>query len=879
MIEKNLECFKKLYGEVTLNKILETKKPDFIKETSNGDNFILSKKGEAIPGYDPEKPKENIKETLKEYSFEDGDCTILIGAGAGHSTEYIKEKMSKKHKLVIIEPVLYFLKTLFERFDLSEEIAEKRILFPECNKESLTALLAIMETHFIIQSFQVIREKYTFHMLEEYQETSDYVSDLINQIQCNVGTVAAAGYKIAKNDIENLPYILPHRGVDCLKDLYKDKPAVIIATGPSMMKNIHWLLKEDNREKVIIISVVQALRGLLALGLKPDFICTVDYCEVNIEHFKMLWDCNVPLVALNRTYYPILQQWMGPLFISVSSSPPSDESVVGYIQKKGTLEQGGSVSHFNLGLAIHLGCSPIMMLGQDLAFEKDLSHMPLVDAGGKVKEENGMLVWDIDDPRSILKDKTHGMGMTQYVEGYFGGYVSTNVGLASFKTSFEMINHAYKDKVKILNCTEGGAKINGIRRMSFRSALETYAVEKIEKDVIIPYFSRDPDFEKDVERCIELLEKELSGLNIIYKESIKAIRSSDKLKKEKDKKKLEKLMNENYKHSIAAEKEARSSNLMGLYLYSKTRAIHSRKYNVKKDSTHLLNNKEDLNKRIESNQMILKAARDASADLIKSFEKVLADLKHIRRTKDLSKLYKIPDIEVDLSDSEKYFSVGNFAHPLLDAQRVLLDFKTKDDKMAKEVLEKAIKMREEFLEEAEKREDNTKLIEYLELIEEAQKEGRERKDFLKAKELLEKAEDLFPEKEEAKIGLATTYYFLKEFEKAEDKYKFLVERNPDNKRLKFEYAQVLLLIDIKRSFLLFNEVFQETDEFDSFLLKLSGLYFENDLIEESKIAVEKYLEKFPFSIDGWRLKKRILSSIGNQEEEILKCEERLHGIG
>jgi hypothetical protein len=268
----------------------------------------------------------------------------------------------------------------------------------------------------------------------------------LNQILCNTGTIAgAAGGIIADNDIACLPYVIRHRGVAELKDLYKNKPAILISTGPSLAKNIHHLIGMEDR--AIIIAVGQALRVLLAYEIKPDFICTVDFGEVNYVHFEGLMDSDIPLVTINRAYAPLLKAWQGPKFIAATPVPGYEHMATGILTNKGFIESGGSVAHLVFGLAQLLGCNPITFVGQDLALDKT-SHIALADAGGEVMvDENGMIGWKIKDQRCHLFGNTHGMGPVRYIPGYYGKPVMTNVGLASFLTVFEgMIERHLKEE-------------------------------------------------------------------------------------------------------------------------------------------------------------------------------------------------------------------------------------------------------------------------------------------------------------------------------------------------------------------------------------------------------------------------------------------------
>jgi len=233
-----------------------------------------------------------------------------------------------------------------------------------------------------------------------------------------------------------MPYLIRHRGVSELKELYKDKPAILVSTGPSLAKNIHHLIGLE--DKVIIIAVGQALRILFAYDIKVDFACTVDFGKVNYVHFEGLMDCNVPLVTINRTYAPLIKNWQGPKFVAATPVPGFENMATGILTDKGFIEAGGSVAHLCFGLAQLLGCNPITFIGQDLALS-ETSHIPLVDAGGKVHiDKNGMIGWEVSDQRCHLHgDELYGGGPARYVPGYYGKPVISGMGYDTYLTVFE----------------------------------------------------------------------------------------------------------------------------------------------------------------------------------------------------------------------------------------------------------------------------------------------------------------------------------------------------------------------------------------------------------------------------------------------------------
>ena len=56
---------------------------------------------------------------------------------------------------------------------------------------------------------------------------------------------------------------------------------------------------------------------------------------------------------------------------------------------------------------------------------------------------------------------------------------------------------------------------------------------------------------------------------------------------------------------------------------------------------------------------------------------------------------------------------------------------------------------------------------------------------------------------------------------------------------------------------MFNQIFNKTDKYDWFLKSLAELYFKADMIEEAKIAIDLYCQKFEYDPKGQELKERI----------------------
>jgi len=437
-LKRNLNALK-ASNPAMFNWLEKQQDVNWIQEirSENGDqNLLIQSGGSLINAYPMDDPKKEAKEAANKMNLYKENVSIIIGIGLGYFCKAVLEKREKEHRVIVIDPVGHIIKLALSKFDFSKELQNGQLMLLP-GKSEMIYLLHFLSSQFVVSDWMLTTEKYPRLRPHEYEEIINAAQETVNQIMCNTGTVAgAAGGIIADNDVSCMPYVIRHRGVNELKNLFKNKPAILVSTGPSLAKNIHHLI--DLKDRAVIICVGQAIRPLLAYGIKIDFSCTVDFGEVNIGHFKGLMDCNIPLVTINRTYAPLLKQWQGPKFIAATPVPGYEDMATGILTDKGFIEAGGSVAHLSFGLAQLLGCNPIAFLGQDLALSGG-SHTPLADASGEVQvNEQGGIDWIVKDPRCSLtgKDKIYSMGQVHYVPGFYGKPVLTNMGLASFLTVF-----------------------------------------------------------------------------------------------------------------------------------------------------------------------------------------------------------------------------------------------------------------------------------------------------------------------------------------------------------------------------------------------------------------------------------------------------------
>jgi len=150
-----------------------------------------------------------------------------------------------------------------------------------------------------------------------------------------------------------------------------------------------------------------------------------------------------------------------------------------------------TVAFMSLQIASLMGASEIIMLGQDLAYQGG-SHVEgsTFASGVEILKINGKDAFKFEYWGGE-KDATM---YVEWVKGFYGEDVPTTEQFVAY------INYATRiikgRNLKVLNCTEGGAYIEGAEHISLKEAYKTYvAGNKLEsKSLDIP-LKRDYDFQ------------------------------------------------------------------------------------------------------------------------------------------------------------------------------------------------------------------------------------------------------------------------------------------------------------------------------------------------------------------------------------------------
>jgi hypothetical protein len=305
-----------------------------------------------------------------------------------------------------------------------------------------------------------------------YQQAVGMLQDQIHTTQAEFDFTIKNGSAIQQNMWRNLPRILHSVGAKQIQHTWKSKPAVVVAAGPSLDKNVHQLCGMEDR--VLIIAVDTAYRTLVQHNITPHIIVSTDPTELNKKHFEGINPSPQTILAFDpEVYWDIPHQWQQKtLFLNVEKT-----AITRWIEQNagpfGFVPKGGSVGNTAYYLARIFGADPIIFAGLDLAFDPH---------GGKTHTGHAALTRDIQAtaPGSqtttlgALEHRSPQQENLVWVPGTVFGKVPTSTIMYIYIQQFNA--EIQKSNATVIDATEGGARLTGTEIMSLQDALKQHAI-------------------------------------------------------------------------------------------------------------------------------------------------------------------------------------------------------------------------------------------------------------------------------------------------------------------------------------------------------------------------------------------------------------------
>lgn len=500
--EKNLAAIKAKEPELA-RRLESTQDDPRIRAVGNGsgyDEIEFAWEGGKTVRFGKQGTADNVRKLSEKKLFNFSEVIMLLGAGVGETLAETLKSADSTGFVLLIESNISYFKKMIELFDISESLSDPRVSI-SVGEEPLDAVMLRLEREFGIftrPNFHVIKNSLSVSCdADYYRRIDDVLASLKAIAESNLKSIGSLSDKWQSNIFLNLPHILKSQGIKPLFGSMKGIPAVIVAAGPSLDKNCRWLKKAEN--SVVIICVDTALRSLKRYGVTPHFVVSLDAKPENYTHMEGVDTSGYTLIANPVTYPLILSEHSGDILVT-SYSDPLVKWLERFTGSLGENVTGGSVATSAFDFAHRLGCSPIILTGQDLAYSGNRTH----SSGGAIQE---MMYSPPGLP--VPQERMHSQNIVsselREAEGNMGHTVSTSKEMHTWKNWFEI--RIEKLSIDCINATEGGLAIKGARRLCLQEAVMNIEGKEVDIGGIVKrsISTRVPTASVDVEAGIDRL--------------------------------------------------------------------------------------------------------------------------------------------------------------------------------------------------------------------------------------------------------------------------------------------------------------------------------------------------------------------------------------
>lgn len=385
----------------------------------------------------------------------------LIGMGLGYFAVALARRLRPWQRLLILDLDPCMFKAALYAVDIQSLFPDdgRRIdifVGDQITAQAVEPWFMNLDAREKLHLSMPLRTGYTgVYRKAEYDALYNKCMDMLVFHAVGLSTWRQFGSCIGDNDLLNLPEYFQSPGYEHLKDLWKDKPAVCIAAGPSLHKNLMVLCDGQLRRRVALIASGTMYAFLQGVGLAPEIVTTIDFQRLNwTDQFQYVpLDPSCTLVYLHSTYPQTPRRWPGPRFVGENASDTIN-TFRPFAEGKKSAAIVQTVAHLNLLVALELGANPIMLIGQDLSMPSTSHHA----SGARAQD-----LAPADAPADAFLDTVDFEGMP----------VKTRHSFASMRTVFERIIAQHPDRT-ILNCSEAGLALAGAKNMPLRAALESF---------------------------------------------------------------------------------------------------------------------------------------------------------------------------------------------------------------------------------------------------------------------------------------------------------------------------------------------------------------------------------------------------------------------
>lgn len=407
-------------------------------------------------------------------------AVVVRGFGMGHHVAALVRRLKGQGAVIVFEPDAGLLRAVLERVDCSWLAGGNVAVLTEAEDTgAIAAGLSGLEGVLAAGTVLVDHPASRARLGPVAEAFGASFATVMKAVRTNVVTTLVQVDVTLRNLLLNLAWYATVPGVEDLRDACKGRPAVVVAAGPSLWRNVDLLSRPGVRDRVVIIAVQTVLKTLLSKGIRPHFVTALDYHEISRRFYEGLTAADVEgvtLIAEPKCNRAILEAFPGDVRC-VRDEVLDQVLGAGLARPMGDVQPGATVAHLAYYFARYLGCDPVVLIGQDLGFTDGQYYAPGAAIhqvwSGELNEFNTleMLEWQrIARMRNLLRRVRDQQGRTIYTDEQMATY------LVQFERDFM---HDAARGLTTIDATEGGVLKQHTRVMTLHEALAEHAVGSV----------------------------------------------------------------------------------------------------------------------------------------------------------------------------------------------------------------------------------------------------------------------------------------------------------------------------------------------------------------------------------------------------------------
>lgn len=455
-VKKLLECIPNWAEEIN-----GLKKIEYTDEIYENNKILYRKEANTEFQLTSRNVDAEIELYTSEIDWKKEHLVLVLGLG---NIELIKRLVKADFEVLVYEPRKEVVRYFMDHQDLTEIcVPSKFVLWwgedlPE-QCENRVWELVYMNWNKNAYTIQVIMNPgyamYTKHM----HKLVSAITKCFYKSFVNLGNELLDVFMGLRCNYENFEAALGGNSILEVGDAYKDKPAIIVAAGPSLEKNIHHLKKAQG--KALILSCDASMDACKKQGVKPDAVVSIERAWETYRFYYegKEFDEELVFIGPSLVYPSIFKECKGKKIVVSKTEEGIDGWWKRFFPKMEHYPTGMSCATLAAATAEQLGCKPIILIGQDLAFTDNKIHSDSTHS----KYEGANQI-----PKKRLFE----------VEDVYGNKIYTDEIYNLFRYYYET-RIASDPDLQIIDATEGGAKIEGSEIMTFEDAIAQYCIEDI----------------------------------------------------------------------------------------------------------------------------------------------------------------------------------------------------------------------------------------------------------------------------------------------------------------------------------------------------------------------------------------------------------------